>query len=329
MNAKNSIHGRSLTAHRLPLTVHRLPFTVYRFTFNVSRFTNASGWLRLFICPLLLFAGSAAPSAAYETEWVSFPALKDFNGEAVELDALMFRPTGKGPFPALVLMHGCGGMYTRSGNITRSYIHWAELLAENGYVALLMDSFNPRGYPRICELQDRPIRESRERLQDAYAALRWFEKQAYVAKGRVGLLGWSNGGTGTLYAMRATQPYRGFSAAVAFYPGCRTLSRSETPYSVYAPTLILAGEADDWTPAVHCVALTGIAKKQGAPLEIVTYPGAHHSFDRINLPVRYRPDVRNLNKPGGRGATSGEHREARGKAIKQTLEFFAQMLREP
>jgi dienelactone hydrolase len=46
--------------------------------------------------------------------------------------------------------------------VTRSYFHWLDLLTEAGYVALLVDSFNPRGYPRICELQQRPIRESRE-----------------------------------------------------------------------------------------------------------------------------------------------------------------------
>ncbi len=272
---------------------------------------------------------AVAPSAAYEIEWVKFPALKEFNGQAVELEALVYRPTSGGPFPALVLMHGCGGMYTRGGNVTRSYRHWLDLLAENGYVALLVDSFNPRGYTRICDLQDRPIRTSRERLQDAYAALQWLQKQEFVAEGRVGLLGWSNGATGTLYAMRATQPLRGFRAAAAFYPGCRTLSKSKTPYAVYAPTLILAGDADDWTPAKYCVALTEIAKKEGSPLEIVTYPGAHHSFDRINLPLRYRPNVRNLNKPDRRGATSGEHPEAREMAIKQTLEFFAHTLKNP
>ena len=297
-----------------------------RFTFNVLRFTTASCWLRTTIVTFALLA-AVAPSAAYEIDWVKFPALKAFNGQAVELEALMYRPTGGGPFPALVLMHGCGGMYTRSGNVTRSYRHWLDLLAEAGYVALLVDSFNPRGYPRICELDPRPIRESRERLQDAYAALQWLQKQVYVTKGRVGLLGWSNGGTGTLYAMRATQPLRGFRAAVAFYPGCRILSRSKTSYQVYAPTLILIGEADDWTPAEHCVALSQIAKEQGSPLEIVTYPRAHHSFDRINVPVRYRPDVRNLNKPDRRGATSGEHPEAREKAIKQTLQFFGQTLK--
>ena len=294
-----------------------------------SRFTSAGGWLKPLICAFLLLLAPAAPSAAYKTEWVTFPALEKFNGRDVALDALVYRPAGKGPFPALVLMHGCSGMYAQSGEVTRSYLHWVELLAGNGYVAVLVDSFNPRGYARICELQDRPIRESRERVQDAYAALRWLEQKDFVAKGRVGLLGWSNGATGTLYAMRSTQPLRGFRGAVAFYPGCRTLSRSKTPYTPYAPTLILTGEADDWTPAEHCVALTRIAKKQGALLDIVTYPGAHHAFDRLNLPQRYRPDVRNLSKPDRRGATVGGHPEAREKAIERTLKFFAQQLKKP
>jgi dienelactone hydrolase len=294
-----------------------------------SHFANASGWLKALICSLLLLVAPVAPSAAYQSEWVRFPALEEFNGRPVKLDSLLYRPAGKGPFPALVLMHGCSGMFASNGEVTRSYLHWAELLAGNGYVALLVDSFNPRGYSRICELQQRPIRESRERVQDAYAALQWLEKQDYVAKGRVGLLGWSNGATGTLYAMRSTQQHRGFRAAVSFYPGCRTLSRSNTPYTPSAPTLILTGEADDWTPAKYCVALTEIARKQGAPLEIVVYPGAHHAFDRLNLPERYRPDVRNLSKPDRRGATVGSHPEAREKAIARTLEFFGQQLRNP
>ena len=177
-------------------------------------------------------------------------------------------------------------------------------------------------------MQKRPILESRERLEDANAALQWLNRQSYVAAGRVGLMGWSNGGTGTLYTMRDTRRMEpGFRAAVAFYPGCRTLSRAKTPYRPYAPLLILIGEADDWTPAAPCKLLAEVARAAGAPFEIVSYPGAHHSFDRINSPVRYRPNVRNLNKPDRLGATVGEHPQAREDAVKRTLAFFAQMLK--
>ncbi|MBI4194619.1 MAG: dienelactone hydrolase family protein [Betaproteobacteria bacterium] len=266
--------------------------------------------------------------AAYDVTWVEFPALNEFNGEAVQLSALQFKPAGQGPFPAIVLLHGCSGMFTPSGYVTASYRRWAELLSEDGYVALLVDSFNPRGYRTICELQKRPILESRERVDDAYAAARWLNEQPYVAPGKLGLIGWSNGGTGTLYSMRPTSRRDpAFRAAVAFYPGCRTLSRAKTTYQTYAPLLILTGEADDWTPAEPCVRLVDIAKKQGGLLEIVTYAGAHHSFDRINSPLRYRPNVRNLNKPDRLGATVGEHPQARENAIRRTREFFAQTLK--
>jgi dienelactone hydrolase len=275
---------------------------------------------------LLLYAFSAR--AEYEVEWVEFPALKPFNSEPVQLSALQFRPQGTGPFPAIVLLHGCSGMYTPSGYVTNSYRHWAELLSEDGYVALLLDSFGPRGHRSICELQKRPILESRERVEDAYAAAQWLNQQLYVAVGRIGLLGWSNGGTGTLYSMRAASRIEpGFTAAVAFYPGCRALSRAKTPYRAYSPLLILSGEADDWTPAEPCRQLAAIAQKEGAPVEIVIYPGAHHAFDRIGLPVRYRPNVRNLNKPDRLGATVGAHPQAREEAIRRTKAFFARTLK--
>lgn len=284
--------------------------------------------IRILVFFLTLLASISA-RAAYETEWVEFPALKEFNGDPVRLSALQFKPVGRGPFPAIVLMHGCSGMYTPSGYVTASYRAWAELLSEDGYVAVLVDSFNPRGYRTICELQKRPILESRERVEDAYAAARWLNQQPYVGAGRIGLIGWSNGGTGTLYSMRPGSKLEpGFRAAVAFYPGCRTLSVAKMPYRTYSPLLILSGEADDWTPAEPCRTLTAIAKAEGAPLTIVTYPGAHHSFDRINLAVRYRPAVRNLNRPDRLGATMGEHPQAREDAIRRTREFFSQALKK-
>ncbi|MCW5604994.1 MAG: dienelactone hydrolase family protein [Burkholderiales bacterium] len=291
--------------------------------------TDMRALVRLLVCAALLALHAAAARAAYLTEWVEFPALKEFNGESVELSALQFRPQGPGPFPAVVLMHGCSGMYTPSGYVTASYRRRAEMLVEAGYVALLVDSFRPRGHWSICALQKRPILESRERMQDAYAARQWLNRQPYVATGRVGLMGWSNGGTGTLHAMRETNRMEpGFRAAIAFYPGCRTLSRAKMPYRPYAPLLLLVGEADDWTPAEPCRQLAEIARTAGAPFELVTYPDAHHSFDTINSPVRYRPDVRNLNKPDRKGATSGEHPAARVDAERRTLEFFAQRLKD-
>jgi len=54
------------------------------------------------------------------------------------------KPDGDGPFPAVVLLHGCGGM-------TSSYPNqWDQRLAEWGYVSLQVDSLTPRMISSIC-----------------------------------------------------------------------------------------------------------------------------------------------------------------------------------
>ena len=46
-----------------------------------------------------------------------------------------------------------------------------------------------------------------------------------------------------------------------------------------APTLILIGEADDWTPAERCRDMVAHARPDGAPIALTVYPGAFHGFN--------------------------------------------------
>ena len=83
------------------------------------------------------------------------------------------------------------------------------------------------------------------RVADANAARHWLQSQDFVKPDRIALLGWSNGGTSTLWAVRPhAAPRDGkpdFRAAVAFYPGCRLLN--EAAWSARIPTLVLIGAA--------------------------------------------------------------------------------------
>ena len=56
---------------------------------------------------------------------------------------------------------------------------------------------------------------------------------------------------------------------------------------------------DDWTPVAQCQALFDRITTGRDLLETHVYPGAHHSFDALGLPVRYLPGVGNRSKPGG------------------------------
>ena len=107
-------------------------------------------------------------------------------------------------------------------------------------------------------------------------------------KNRVSLIGWSNGGIASLWAVRPrAMPRDGqpdFRSVVAFYPGCRRLSN--VAWSARIPTLLLVGRADDWTPAAVCEQMVAAARGRTAKTEIVVYPGAYHEFDRPDYPVR-------------------------------------------
>ena len=94
---------------------------------------------------ILLLAAQTDPARA-ESEIVQFP-VTSFLGETTMLSGRLMRPEGDGPFPAVVLLHGCNGM---------SYDDtWAEnFLLPWGYVLLEIDSFGPRGVNNVCDTKD-------------------------------------------------------------------------------------------------------------------------------------------------------------------------------
>jgi dienelactone hydrolase len=248
-------------------------------------------------------------------------------GNGVDLNARLYQPDGAGPFPAIVMMHGCSGMWDREGaNPSAHYRFWAEHFQKLGYVAVLVDSFGSRGEREICTQNKRTISVSRDRPQDAYAALRWLVARKDVDGARVHLMGWSNGAMAVLETLQPGAPGRAatgpqFRSAVAFYPGCA--AHAKESYRSVAPLLIESGGADDWTPARYCEAMVGKADKTGSPIEIDVYAGAHHAFDSPAGKIRVRPEVRNRNSPSGWGATVGPNPEARAKAIERATQFLA------
>jgi dienelactone hydrolase len=70
-----------------------------------------------------------------------------------------------------------------------------------------------------------------------------------------------------------------FAAAVAYYPGCAL------PASVLeTDTLILIGDADDWTPAARCARWRDTIQTNGHTVRMKIYPGARHGFDAPSFP---------------------------------------------
>mgnify|MGYP006283737649 FL=1 len=234
---------------------------------------------------ILLLVGGAAGAADPET--VRFPS----RDGRTELVAYLFKPATAGPHAAVVMLHGRAGSYSsaRPGlmeahNLTARNRMWGAFWAERGYLALHVDSFGPRGYARGFPrgtYSSRPgeINEQTVRPLDAYGALDWLRTRGDVIKDRIGLQGWSNGGMTTLAAVSgAFGKADGFRAALAQYPGCGLQDRQGDYLPQIPLMLLLAGDDDEVSPVI-CHRLARAVQAQGGPLEVHTYPGAHHSYD--------------------------------------------------
>jgi dienelactone hydrolase len=272
-------------------------------------------------------------------------------GVAQDLPATLLKPDGAGPFPAIVILHDCSGLGSYSSG---SPGRWGSLLAGQGYVVLIPDSFLPRGFPDgVCTAPPGPqmIKVGPgARAVDAYAALAYLRALPFVDGRHVGVMGGSHGGSSTLATlvkpgepMLAQQRSQGFAGGIALYPGCGAsygpqwrVTRQANhrgpvtdfvgTYEPLAPLLILIGEADDWTPAEHCRVLAERSAAAGYPVRIKIYPGASHSFDSAN-PRRYIDNRNNANKPEGHGATTGGNPDSWADAVTEVKSFFAARLK--
>jgi dienelactone hydrolase len=252
------------------------------------------------------------------------PESVEFAQGDVTLKAVLFRPEGTGPFPAVVALHGCGGLNDRTGALGVRYRDWGLHLAKAGFAVLYPDSYGSRGLGAQCTVRNRPIRSDRERVADANAARRWLQNQPWVKPDHVSLIGWSTGGISTLWAVRPQTAVkddgRDFRSAVAFYPGCRRLDT--TAWSARVPTLILAGGADDWSPVSYCEHMVAGAHGRSARAVIVVYPDAYHDFDHPNRALQVRSGYA-FSVDGSGSVHTGTNPSARTDALKRVPQWLA------
>lgn len=246
-------------------------------------------------------------------------------GEDVALKAAVYRPSGPGPHPAVIALHGCGGLFNVSGQPSARHADWGTRLAAQGFLVVMPDSFSSRGLGSQCGVASRNVRASRERVADVLATKTWLQQQAQVKADAISLLGWSNGGTTVLSAIRQDRKPADNSPdiarAIAFYPGCRLQAESPN-FRARIPLLILMGAADDWTPPAPCVSLARAAALRGEEVEIRLYPDAYHDFDHPNSELRQRTGL--AFSIGGTGnAMVGTNQNARNDALMRVPQFLA------
>jgi dienelactone hydrolase len=215
---------------------------------------------------------------------IQFEGDPPFTPKPLTLHGYLRRPDATGRHPAVVLLHGCGGLAERLDQ------RWGQTLASWGYVTLTIDSFGPRGIGNICG-----SRFPRDLDLDAYRGLNFLVRQPFVDAKRVAVMGLSQGGSVALLSVERgaiEQTYENkFRAAAAFYPLCDGLTGI-----TMAPALILIGERDEFTRGCRDLAEGrgadfGMSRSpgEGAGIRLVVYPDAYQGFDvpGFKTPVEY------------------------------------------
>jgi dienelactone hydrolase len=239
------------------------------------------------------------------------------------LHAQLYKPDGEGPFPTVIALHGCGGLGGRSEAILPRYRDWAEQLLKEGNAVLLPDSYGSRELGPQCRVKERRITARRERVADIMASRQWLMQQPWAAHDRISLLGWANGASALLWAVRPqlfsrnTEP--DFRSAIAFYPDCRL--SSGLGWSARVPTLLLIGAKDDVSSPAACHQMIDGARGRSALTRIVVYPSAYHDFDRANFPLHALAETSDAAVP--EHGHLGTDPEARADSQKRVAEWLA------
>jgi dienelactone hydrolase len=260
----------------------------------------------------------AAPLAKAEPVQIATP-------DGTALTAHWMQRPGGGPGPAIVALHGCGGLYARDGKaFSARYLDYVARLNSAGFHVLLPDSFGSRRIGSICAVpgKERSITVETRR-GDVIAAVGWLAQRPDVDQRGIALLGWSHGATTVLSALDSSRPDHlpPLAGAVALYPGC--FAQLRRGLQLNTPLLMLLGEKDDWTPPSHCIELAKRTRsaQPAADFEVQVYADSYHGFDSTQ-PVRFRSDVKG-------GVHAGGNPAARAAALAEIDAFLASHVNNP
>lgn len=204
------------------------------------------------------------------------------DGKPVTLAGELRIPDGKGRLPAVLLVHGSGG-------VGPNVAEWASEFNAMGVATFVLDSFTGRGLASTSA--DQALLGRLAMTYDTYRALEVLEKNPRVDPQRVAAMGFSRGGQAVLYAsvkrfqkMHGPASGRDFAAYIPFYASCGTTFVADDEVS-RSPIRLFHGAADNYVPVAPCRGYVARLKAKGADVTLTEYPGAHHAFDRRAPPV--------------------------------------------
>jgi carboxymethylenebutenolidase len=216
------------------------------------------------------------------------------------VQAILYTPAGKGPFPALIVIHEWWGL---NGWVKDQ----ASKLADEGYESLAIDLYRGKvaTAPDMAHELMRGVPNDRAN-RDLQAAFTFLQSQPNVEKSRIGAIGWCMGGG---YALDVALDEPTLAADVINYG--HLVTDSAEIKKINAPILGLFGGLDQGITPDDVQKFEAAMKQQGKKVEIKIYDDAGHAFEN--------PD--NKNTPGYRPADAAD-------AWQRTVAFLAEYLKK-
>ncbi len=191
----------------------------------------------------------------------------------------LVRPTGTGPFPAVVVIHEWWGL---NDNIRSE----ARKLAEAGYVALAVDLFGKTTSDPQEAMKQVQALDQKAATAEMLAATAFLRSQPFVKPDKVGSIGWCFGGLQSLH-LALNDPK--LAAAVIYYG--KPITDPKELAKIRAAVLGIFGEADESIPMALVHQFVNALAEARVKHEVHTYPGAGHAFANPSGGSRYKPDA--------------------------------------
>jgi len=195
------------------------------------------------------------------------------------VSGVLYTPAGKGPFPALIVIHEWWGL--------NDWVkEQAGKLADQGYVALAVDLYRGKvaDNPDLAHELMRGLAEDRA-TRDLRAAYDFLASQASVKKDRIGSIGWCMGGG---YALDTALAEPQLAATVINYGHVAT--EPAELKKINAPILGIFGGQDRGITLDDVKKFQQAMEQLGKKIEVKIYPDAGHAFENPNNKQGYRPE---------------------------------------
>ena len=233
-----------------------------------------------------------------DVEELRFPTLDE-----TEIQTFVYKPRDFNPrkkYPTILWLHG-----GQESQYDYGFNFRVQLFAANGYVVVMPNVRGSGGRGLDFALSLNKAYGTHD-VEDVIVATDYVIEQGYVDPDRLGVGGWSSGGTLTNVVITKTDRFAGAisGASVGWYTSTyghdpyyvwwhtelgppwknRDLWDSISPFmdveNITTPTLFIGGEKDWNQPIIHSEQMYQAMKQLGREASLVVYPDAHHGIRR-------------------------------------------------